>query len=933
VRKKDQCAYVHANCEDEESGLLSYLSFYYCTLSGIKPLAGVILILWLCMLFTTIGIAASDFFCVNLSSIATLLGMSENFAGVTFLALGNGSPDVFSTFAAMSSNSGSLAVGELIGAAGFITAVVAGSMAFVRPFKVGRRTFVRDVGFFIVAASFSLSFLYDGKLYLWECATMVGIYAFYVGFVVAWHMWKNRRKRRRLIEARARSQFVVPGSAAMDLEEYRDDDDDDGRPTSRSRTDVSMEDFGALERADAANDDADERDDLRELYIGEINSHMRLNRPRPGERRATHGQIRPSLVGALEFRSVISGLQKARSAQSYALHPRHNSYDDILPRSPDRAQSVSDASESAGHLQANKPHVGERTASGNRLHAISALEPGAANHLHPDVPRIDLLGPIPDPNPELSIDHGDGVSRERLRIPTSPSASPSISISPPPSNESREPSPARVAPSASRLDPGSNIPARGSTTNSSDGSRSPRPPKIRVSPDPPSGEFLQFPTYTDDYFMTSPTSTRSASPFRDAQATRRAPPEELPAGDQRQKPLSRWQRSILPRAQIVLATLFPTLCAWEQKNVWERCLAVVAAPSVMLLTITLPVADISGDDSVDGSAPALNLDNAGAFSHGALASQVYGESGLVGYTDMDHQRETTPNSVGATPPSPTTGSQSSRPALQPDEGDQLPYQVSSLKHSDQDILPEQGYSWNRWLVMVQAFTAPLFIIVVIWANTAVEDPAWLIRPTLISLLVSLVLLSLIILTSTPSRAPTWRAVLCFVGFAVSISWISTIAGEVVGVLKALGVILNISDAILGLTIFAVGNSLSDLVANVTVAKLGFPFMALSACFGGPMLNILLGIGVSGVYITVRNARDREEKHPNSGLKFKPYHVDIDRSLMVSGVALLVTLVGLLIVVPARGWMMDRVVGTWLMSLWGLATIGNVGSEIWLSNKT
>ena len=73
--------------------------------------------------------------------------MSESLTGVTFLAFGNGSPDVFSTFAAMGSNSGSLAVGELIGAACFITAVVAGSMALARPFKVARRSFVRDVGY------------------------------------------------------------------------------------------------------------------------------------------------------------------------------------------------------------------------------------------------------------------------------------------------------------------------------------------------------------------------------------------------------------------------------------------------------------------------------------------------------------------------------------------------------------------------------------------------------------------------------------------------------------------------------------------------------------------------------------------------------------------------------------------------------------------
>jgi sodium/potassium/calcium exchanger 6 len=855
--------------------------------------------------------------------------MSENLAGVTFLALGNGSPDVFSTFAAMSSNSGSLAVGELVGAAGFITAVVAGSMAFVRPFKVGRRTFVRDVGFFIVAATFSLSFLFDGKLYLWECATMVGIYVLYVAFVVGWHMLKTRWRRRRLIEVRARSQFVVPESAAMDLEPYHDDDDDDGRPASRSRADVSMEDFGALERASLSPDDADERDDLRELYIGEINSNMRLNRPRPGERRATHSQIRPSLVGALEFRSVISGLQKARSTQSYALYPRRSSYDDLLSRAQNRARTLSDISETVGNLQSTKPPTGDRTASGNRLRAVSAAERGASTQLHPDVPRIDLLGPIQDQNTQPVVDHADGLSADRLHIPASPSVSPSISISPPPSgDESRDPSPARPAITSARLDPGSSTAARGSTTSVSSHSRSPRGPRIQV--DTPSGEFLQFPTYTDDYFIASPTSTRSASPFRDVQR-RVSMPEESLASDQRRRSLSRWRRSIMPRLRTAFATLFPTLCAWEDKNVWERCLAVVAAPSVLLLTFTLPVAEVPGEESTDGPLPALNLDS--SVTHSA-ASQVHDESAPVVHTDVDNGGGAT-DSAGVTPPSPTTSPQ--RP-IQPNQSTgELPCQVApQLKLNDQNglglVATDDGYSWNRWLVMVQAFASPLFIILVVWANTD-ADPSWLIRPTLISLLASLVLLALILLTSTPYRAPAWHALLCFVGFAVSIAWISTIAGEVVGVLKALGVILDISDAILGLTVFAVGNSLSDLVANITVAKLGFPFMALSACFGGPMLNILLGIGVSGVYITVRNAREVERRHPKAGLEFQPYLVEIDRTLIVSGVALLVTLVGLLVIVPARGWMMDRVVGSWLMGLWVLATVANVGSEIWLNKTT
>jgi Ca2+/Na+ antiporter len=171
---------VRENCPDHQDGLLSYLELYYCALPNAKPLAFVIIVLWLSLLFSTIGIAASDFLCIDLSTLASILGLSESLTGVTFLAFGNGSPDVFSTFAAMRSNSGSLAIGELIGAATFITSVVAGSMALVRPFKVARRSFVRDVGYFVIAVSFSMILVADGRLHAWEAAAMVALYVFYV---------------------------------------------------------------------------------------------------------------------------------------------------------------------------------------------------------------------------------------------------------------------------------------------------------------------------------------------------------------------------------------------------------------------------------------------------------------------------------------------------------------------------------------------------------------------------------------------------------------------------------------------------------------------------------------------------------------------------------------------------------------------------------
>ena len=38
----------------------------------------------------------------------------------------------------------------------------------------------------------------------------------------------------------------------------------------------------------------------------------------------------------------------------------------------------------------------------------------------------------------------------------------------------------------------------------------------------------------------------------------------------------------------------------------------------------------------------------------------------------------------------------------------------------------------------------------------------------------------------------------------------------------------------------------DLVSNIGVARAGYPNMAASACIGAPLLNILLGLGLSAI---------------------------------------------------------------------------------------
>lgn len=200
---------MESDCPPPDTVLnIDYLHLYYCSETALRPLVFVGLIFWLIFLFSTLGISASDFFTPNLATIAHLLGLDENVAGVTFLAFGNGSPDLFSTFSAMRADSGSLAIGELLGAATFIVSCVVGSMCIIKPFQVHRTSFLRDVGFFTLAVGLILVILWDSLISQWEAATLIGLYLTYVLVVVIGTWYENRRERLLLSMAQARAEFA-----------------------------------------------------------------------------------------------------------------------------------------------------------------------------------------------------------------------------------------------------------------------------------------------------------------------------------------------------------------------------------------------------------------------------------------------------------------------------------------------------------------------------------------------------------------------------------------------------------------------------------------------------------------------------------------------------------------------------------------------------
>lgn len=178
-----KCAYITDNC-----GLHIYRwsLWYYCSdQPHHKPWIIACFMAMVLLIFVGFSVLTSNFIYPNLDLLSRYLHISERISGLTLLALGNATPDIFSTYSAMSSNSTSLAVGELIGSANFVICFVVGSMGILKPFEVDHLDFIRDLYFFVGFLLIAIFFMHDERLWRWECALMILCYLAYVIYIVA----------------------------------------------------------------------------------------------------------------------------------------------------------------------------------------------------------------------------------------------------------------------------------------------------------------------------------------------------------------------------------------------------------------------------------------------------------------------------------------------------------------------------------------------------------------------------------------------------------------------------------------------------------------------------------------------------------------------------------------------------------------------------
>ncbi|KAI9173295.1 MAP kinase kinase Wis1 [Blastocladiella emersonii ATCC 22665] len=634
-------------CGHLAEGYFDYLQFHYCdTAPAWSALSIIALVLLLTTLFAFLGTAASEFFCPNLNTIASSLNMSESLAGVTLLAFGNGSPDLFSTFTAIRSASGGLAIGELIGASAFITTLVFGGVAILAPFRLSPVVFLRDALFFLGALAFILVVTLDQQISLLESLLLVAYYAAYVAVVVATD----------------RQPQYAPLSPVDGLDSDGDERGADATPL-------------LFHSGSGGNDDVERFSVLEEDHLSDISGYS----SRSHVMRRVRQKL--SLLDAVEFVEILD--HAARDAAVAEASP--------FPRS-----------------------------AGSR-----------ANSLAPPPPQYTH-------RPRLRSD-ADSQFSGRMGLPTSPLLVSPLSHGP--LSAGADQAPLSVT---TQFLP--------TSTNLFDSAGS----GIGVSG--------------------SPTSIAFAVPM-----THRTP----------------------------LALLFPAVLTTRTGSWLKSGALVLLTPLFLVLRVTVPVISREG---------------------------------------------------------PTTfGAEVRHPVLCP----------------------------------VQHFCGTAVCVLVVLADPESGGGGW--TAALVAAVCGVAVAGAAQVAERRRPGARYHSAFAWLGFVVGMVWIYVVANEVVAILKSLGVILNVSESVLGLTVFAMGASLGDLIANLTIALMGFPTMAVSACFASPMLNLVLGVGVSSAYVALRNGA--------------PHTVSlrVGQSITIVNLGVCAIVALALVYLPTRRYAVDRVFGLGLVA--------------------
>ncbi|PAA84601.1 hypothetical protein BOX15_Mlig025656g3 [Macrostomum lignano] len=768
-------------------GHIEYLLGMYCVFKDVVPLGVTLMFLWLIMMLIGLATTADVFFGPCLIVMADTMRLSQNVAGVTLLALGNGAPDIFSAISSITTlkdGDAGLAFGALLGAGIFVTAVTAGAIAIVKPFTAMSRPLMKDIVFYMFTIFWAFIVMFRQTITLVDSIGFIVLYVLYVILTVVSRALYSQGIGAGSKEGQAGTEAVAGAQdedpAAGGSEAFR----------MRSRSDI-QQNVGAVYANDNPAFNSEMEADAAAGYDTSLDFPGGLQRAEPDESKTARSRRFQEL-------DVHSSPKTSVARKPSRLDERMKRVSRVqmqkLSRTGQESFGEADGVVSGGR---KRSQVGRKVSTAS----FTGVE-RRANYLTRWMLVYGNLEQV-----EHRSRSSSQVSHDGHPAAAAPSPAPARSVSvarPPPQAARQQPAERRVSDS---YRPGT---SSGGGGGGSSGSAMIRPGyKLSggLGMDAASAYFQK---------KESEQQARKLSKQQQRVSQTRQPPSPPAPQPQQEEEDDENRKRQLYRIESVdealdddtvdrLNRLNEQRMMEERQREREEREAAAAAQEAAAAERQ----DAGEDDEVDEN-------------QSPIKEFLYS---LVPVDLEEFPEMTWYNKVYEIIKAPL-----------------LFLLLLSTPFVDYDQ-PLNG--WSRILNSVHCAIAPVFIAL------AFKGYNWMIPfeggggfpIVVIVLIVGIALGILVYFTSSDFEPPKYHAAFAFIGFLTAIVWIYTFANEVVNILESVGSIFRISSTILGLTVLAWANSIGDVIANTVLARQNFPRVAISACFGGPLFNLLLGVGI------------------------------------------------------------------------------------------
>jgi len=142
-------------------------------------------VIGVCYMFLGLAIVCDEFFVPALHVISTILKISDDVAGATFMAAGGSAPELFISIIGVFISKSNVGFGTIVGSAVFNILFVIGMCAMFSKtvLQLTWWPLLRDCLFYITALIILICFFQDQKIEYWEAIILFFIYICYVSFM------------------------------------------------------------------------------------------------------------------------------------------------------------------------------------------------------------------------------------------------------------------------------------------------------------------------------------------------------------------------------------------------------------------------------------------------------------------------------------------------------------------------------------------------------------------------------------------------------------------------------------------------------------------------------------------------------------------------------------------------------------------------------